>query len=237
MVSNSLSPVCIVIFILVIVVAFIAAMIYSKKRGKSAASAAQQVGFVNESKPDIALMERLEEIFQPSKVNRVEYLGKRVEGDELIYIFDIMTSSPRYYQRQRSSGNSEYRTVAVISPHLNLPPFLLVGRVNAPAFVGNAINDMMDMGASMAGYTEVENIPPAFSLNYSLYVKEDVRNNAVFTDTVLTQIAQVPLMVARGMGDTLVFNTMDARRGIVMDANAIAAHVTKAIQLVRWLSR
>ncbi len=44
-------------------------------------------------------------------------------------------------------------------------------------------------------------------------------------------------MVARGMDDTLVFNTFDARRGIVMDTNAISAHVAKAMQLVRWLSR
>ncbi len=235
--TSGLSAICIVIFILVIVVAFIAAIVYSKKRGKGASTAAEQAGFTNLSKPDDALLERLKTIFQPSTVNKVEYLGKRVQGDELVYIFDIMTISPRYSQRQHNSGNSEYRTIAVISPHLNLPPFILVGKMNAPAFVGNAFDALMDMGASMAGYTEVENIPPDFSLNYSLYVKEDVRNNSVFSDTALSQIAQVPLMVARGMDDTLVFNTFDARRGIVMDTNAISAHVAKAMQLVRWLSR
>jgi hypothetical protein len=235
--ASGLSSVCIVIFILVLVVAFIAAIVYSKKRGKGASSAAEQAGFTSLSKPDDALMERLRVIFQPSTVNKVEYLGKRVQGDELVYIFDIMTISPRYSQRQHNSGNSEYRTIAVISPHLNLPPFILVGKMNAPAFVGNAFDALMDMGASMAGYSEVENIPPDFSLTYSLYVKDDVRNNTVFSDTILSQIAQVPLMVARGMDDTLIFNTFDARRGIVMDSNAISAHVAKAMQLVRWLSR
>ncbi len=126
--TSGLSAICIVIFILVIVVAFIAAIVYSKKRGKGASTAAEQAGFTNLSKPDDALLERLKTIFQPSTVNKVEYLGKRVQGDELVYIFDIMTISPRYSQRQHNSGNSEYRTIAVISPHLNLPPFILVGR-------------------------------------------------------------------------------------------------------------
>lgn len=235
--TSGMSSVCVIIFILVIVVAFIAAFVYSKKRGKGASSAAEQAGFTNLSIPEEALMERLSVIFQPSTVNKVEYIGKRQTGDEQVYIFDIMTISPRYSQRQHNSGNSEYRTVAVISPQLNLPPFILVGKMNAPAFVSSVMDDLIDMGASMSGYTEVENVPPDFSLKYSLYVKEDVRNNAVFSDTVLSQIAQVPSMIARGMDDTLVFNTFDARRGIVMDSNAIAAHVAKAMQLVRWLGR
>ncbi|MCX5657399.1 MAG: hypothetical protein NTZ48_04140, partial [Candidatus Omnitrophica bacterium] len=150
--------------------------------------------------------------------------------------FDCTTSNQSNSSGSTSSADSEYHNVAILSPHLDLPSFLLITRISAPGPFGGMLDSLIASGATRAGFIEWQSVPPDFDLKYMLYIKENPRVEKVFTEQVLSSIAKTEHVVARGNGRLLVFNHFDSRRGGKVEANVLADLIQQARQFCDWLA-
>jgi hypothetical protein len=232
-----LSIICIAAFIGLMLVALVFALVASRRQGKETQRLARQLGFMPPVGPDETFMQRVRELYRPTSVRRVSNLMKKVEGIGSLYIFDVMTSETARPYNSENSGTSETRNIAILSPYLDLPPFLLMQRMAAPGALGQALDNLIATGASWAGFSEYDLVPPDFNLRYALYVREDPRVERVFTSEALSALAQREHLVARGENDLLVVNNYDVRRGTNLDEQSFAAHVEEAKRVFEILSK
>jgi hypothetical protein len=233
--SGMISTLGVFAIITLMVVAVFVAVIYSRKRGKKSVETAQQIGFTALDSIEPEVLQQLRELYQPTRLDRVSYVAKKVDGDEQIYLLDAFTSSRD--NRSRNSGNVEYRNVVMISPRLNLPAFLLIQRMPKLGPLGGVLDDMITTGASMEGFQLYDNVPGDFDLRYMLYVAPGADVARAFTDAAFAQLAQTKGIVARGLGHALVFNTYDVHRGVTVNADGLVDHVNLARQVCGWLSQ
>lgn len=237
--DSILSMLCIVGFIGFMVIALIVAFIYSRKRGKAAQECAQKLGFtILQSAPE-PLTESLRFLFRNSNAYKLTNLSQKIDDRQQVYLFDIQFTNPRPNRHSRGSADTEYRAVSLISAGLNLPPFLLICRTQAPGFAGDLLDNLVAEGAARSGLKEWQLTPPNFSNQYMLFYSEEAQaqTSAVFSEEVLYKIAQIPRLVVRGERNILVFNSYDVRRGITLDENGLSNHIRQAVQFSQLLKK
>lgn len=229
--NGLIALICVGFFAIVVVVLLVLSGISTKKRRQALAGVISQTGFTPQAQPDADFMAALAALYAPSKIAKVSNLARKLFGDENYYLFDVTSITPSYSSNSTSSSNVEYSNVGILSPHLDLPPFMLMMRVAAPGRLGGMLDNLLVMGAANNGFHELTGVTTAFQINYMLFVKDDVSAREVFTDPVLDRIALLDRVVARGEGRLLIFNRFEVRTSGKLDANGMAQQVTTARQL------
>jgi hypothetical protein len=205
--SNSFGLVCFGAFFLLFFVLLIVGLAYSRKRRLAVNEFARQSGFVAEKSANPEFVEKLREVYAPVQLLRVSNVSKKIEEDKILYLFDVSTRGENMSHNSGSDTSSEQDNIAIESPHLNLPPFMLISRVPIPAFLEAKVENLIDFGIAQMGYTLWQNIPPSFDAGYQLFVKTDPRVESLFTDAVLTKIAGLGALAIRGNGRVLIYKT------------------------------
>jgi hypothetical protein len=234
--DNDLGMICFGLFFLVLIVLVIFAVLSNRKRKQKLQGLVSQLGFTPQAKEDLELSSALSMAYAPTSIQKINNLAGKVFGDERYYIFDITTISQSYGNRNSSSSNVEYNNVAVLSPHLNLPAFMLMQHMSAPGKLGGMIDNLLVSAAMSAGFHELQDVTTAFHLNYMLFVKDDARARLVFTDKVLDRIAMLDGAIARGDGRLLIFNRFNLRNNGKLDEMILAQQVDLARQMCGWLT-
>jgi hypothetical protein len=208
----------------------------SGKRKKGFAAAVAGLGFVPQQKADVELLAQLQAIYAPAKVNKVTNIATRLVGDEHYYIFDCTYITPSTYSNQSSSSSAtEFNNLAVLSPHLDLPPFVILSRTKAPGALAGIADNFFAMAAASAGLKEYREVPTIFQMNYMLFVNDDPRVKDAFTDTLLTQIGMMDGVIARGSGQCLVVNRFNLRMVGKWDSGKLSEQVSLARQMTDLL--
>lgn len=233
--DGSFGLICFGSIVLVVAVFLVVSAISAKNRKKKMLGMIGQLGFTSQPQPDADFTAALAALYAPSRVQKVSNLARKLFGDENYYLFDVTTLTPQTSSESAGSSSTEYSNVGILSPHLNLPPFLLMQRMSAPGKLGGMIDNLLVFGAMNAGFHELKQVTTAFQLNYMLFIKDDARAAEVFTDQVLDRIAMLDHVIARGEGRLLVFNRFEVRNNGKLDENGLAQQVQLARQLCDML--
>ena len=227
--NESSSIICIGIFFLVFMVALIFILISAHKRKQALLGILDDVGFVIQPEAAPKLLEKLQPLYGPTRVEKVGMVAVKLIGDEMFYLYDCTTgNSQKSYSRTRNSSSTEYSNLAVISPHFKLPSFILINRTSAPGNIGSMIDDLLIMQARSIGYAEWQYCSPAFNIKFILLSKSEERMLETFTTEVQERIIEMGDVLARGEDDTLVFNRNEIRRGVKLDAAQLADYIQDA---------
>jgi hypothetical protein len=231
--------ICVGVFFLVVVVLLLLSLGQTSRRRKGFAAAVTGLGFAPQSKPDVELLARVQEVFQRSKVMKISNVAEKLFGDERYFIFDCMYTSPSYTSSPSTSHSSssmtEYNNVAVISPHLDLPPFVILSRTKAPGALAGIADNVLAMAAASAGLREYSEVPTVFQMNYMLFINDETRARETFTDALLNQIGMMDGVIARGCGQCLVVNHFTLRTTGKWDSGKLSEQVALARQMTDLL--
>ncbi len=232
--NGSIALICFGILLLVMVIFIVIASISARKRKHALLGMVGKFGFQAQSQPDTDFLDQFRIVYAPAKVLRVSNLSKKAVGDEAYYLFDCTTNNNQS-SPDSTSINSEYSNIAVLSPHLDLPPFLLINHITMPGGFGNMLDSVIVSGAMAAGFHEMQEVTTAFKLGYMLFVQDDARARSIFTDSVLNDIAMLDGVVARGQGQMFVFNSFKIRSSGKLDEAGLGEHIRLARQMCDWL--
>jgi hypothetical protein len=227
--------ICIGGFFLLVGIVILLSALQSQKRKRDFAATIAQLGFQPLPQGDAVLLGLLQNLYAPARVNRVRNLAARREGDETYYLLDITYTSPRTSYNSSSSMTTENNNAVIISPHLDLPPFILMNRIKAPGALAGMADSVLIYAAGAAGFTEYKEVPTVFDMNYMLFVKEDPRVKTAFTDELLSQIGLLDGVVGRGYGQLLLLNRFDLRGSSKLDALKLTEQVNLLRQVTGWL--
>lgn len=228
--------ICVGGFFLVIFVIILLAVIQGRKRKGAFGATAAQLGFQAQSQADSEFLARLQMLYDPAQVKKVSNLAVKLVGDERYFLFDITYLSPRMsYDNSGSSITTEYNNAAILSPHLDLPPFILMNRIKAPGALAGMADGVLSYAASAAGFREYKEVPTVFEMNYMLFIKDDPRVATAFSDQLLNQLGLLDGVVGRGEGQLLVLNRYDLRGSNKLDAVKMAEQVALLKQVTDWL--
>jgi hypothetical protein len=233
--NGIIALICVGGFVLVIGSLILFSAFQAQKRKKGFAEVVLQLGFKPLLQVDVELLALLQQMYAPSKVNKVRNLAVKPVGDERYFLFDITYTSPQYSSENSTSTTTEYNNVAIISQYLDLPPFILMTRIKAPGGLGGMADNMLVYAASRAGFTEYKETPTVFEMNYMLFVKDDPRVKTAFTEQLLSQMGMLESVVGRGEGKLLLLNRFDLRGSNKLDAVTLAEQVTLLRQVTDWL--
>lgn len=225
--SDSLSPFCIGAFFLLFAVLLIIGLRANAKRKKQVEALASQFYFTPLSTPPSDLMPALKSAFVPSDVTRVKNVYQHVYGDERVFLLDI-------YSRSNSGNNEESvenSSLVTLSPHLDLPQFILYNRLQAPGKLGNLLGSIVETMMSRSMLKSFQDVPPEFDVKYALYTLDEAATSQTFTPEVLTRIAAMDGIYARGQGRILVVSSQSLRQGARLDAASFSTYLETARNL------
>lgn len=227
---------CVGLFAVVFAVILVVALTSAAKRKKEIGDAAAQLGFTPLAEADGELVARLTKLYAPYAVHKVSNLYSKPFGSETYYLLDCQTENPTRNSEGETSANSEFANVGVLSPALDLPPFMLMPRLpSMPAGLSGVLENLISLAASSAGLHEYDLVTPEFNSKYQLFVKEDARNEKVFSQPTLDWIARQEQIVARGVDDFLLFNRYNLRMKIKKEAGQLNGLAEGARQLCDFL--
>jgi hypothetical protein len=233
--NGMITLICVGGFIVVVCFFLLLSAFQARKRKNGFTAAIGQLGFAAQTQPDPELAAGLQRLFEPAKVNSLKNVAVKLMGDENYYLFDITYTSPQYSNHSSSSVNTEFNNVAILSPHLDLPPFILLNRMKIPGALAGLADSVLIYGAASAGFSEYKQVPPVFQMNYMLFVKDDPRVATAFTDELLNRIGLLDNIVGRGEDRLLMLNRFDFRASSKLDVNKLSDQVNLLRQFTDWL--
>jgi hypothetical protein len=233
--NGMIALLCVGGFFVIICFFLLLSAFQAQKRKKGFTAAVAQLGFTPQPQADADLLSQLGQLYAPAKVNKVKNTAVRLLGDEKTYLFDITYTSPRYSSSSSSSMTTEFNNVAVYSPHLDLPPFILMNKMKMPGALEGMAEGVLTYAAANAGFKEYTDAPTVFQMNYMLFVKDDPHTSTAFTDELLNRIGLLDGIVARGEDHLLVINRFDLRGSSKLDEVKLSEMVTLARQFCDWL--
>jgi cbb3-type cytochrome oxidase subunit 3 len=234
--SNNFGVVCFGVVLLLFIVLLVIAIVYSSKRKHRIRQSANQMGFAPENNPGQELLEGLKAAYAPAQLVRITNVSKRAYADELVYLFDCSIRGINLSANSRSEVSTTTGNLGIQSPHLNLPHFVLMARVQLPQFLEGKMGSVIEEGIARMGMSPWQKVPPEFDAKYQLFVDEDPRVETVFTDSVLTKIAGLSPFNARGNGRIIIFNPRGMDQGSQMDDETLLQYVQAAQQLCELLA-
>ncbi len=230
--------ICVGGFFLVFLILMLLSVIQKRKRKTALGTIVTQLGFQVQPRADAEFLRHLQKLYEPSQVKKVSNVAVKLVGDEWYFLFDITYTSPRMSSSDSyPSISTENNNVAVLSPHLDLPPFILMNRIMAPDVLGGIPDRVLSYTATAAGFREYKEVPAVFEMNYKLFIKDDPRLATAFPDQLLNQLGLLDNVVGRGLDKLLVLNRYDLRGSDKLDAVKMAEQVALLKQVTDWLVR
>lgn len=234
--NGLIALICVGGFFLVFLIILVLSVIQKQKRKAAFGIVVTQLGFRAQPQADAEFLSHLQKLYEPAQVKKVSNVAVKLVGDERYFLFDITYTSTRMSSNDSEpSINTENNNVAVLSPYLDLPPFILMNRIKAPGALAGMADGVLSYAASAAGFREYKEVPTVFEMNYMLFIKDDPRLETAFSDQLLNQLGLLDGVVGRGLDKLLVLNRFDLRGSNKLDAVKMAEQVTLLRQVTDWL--
>jgi hypothetical protein len=222
---------------LLFVAVVIAAFVQQRRHKQEMLEIEQQLGFTRLAQPDPLFTDRMRRAYPSSDHARFSNLAFLRRDDLTIYLFDVTT---RRNSGGRSQSGSDEGVIALISPQLNLPPFLMISHITALENIG-LVAGMVDLALKQVGlsygYRKVPfAIDSEFDRRYLLLTNNDEAVKAFFNDALVSHLAQTDGYVVRASGDTLLFGSFYMQRPKNSDSrNPVVERIQQAHQLYDWI--
>lgn len=135
---------------------------------------------------------------------QVEYRLKNVyqrrmpDGD--MFLFDLVDASGE------DGNRNEQQSLAVVSPDLKLPHFLLFPRAELAGLAGSLANRLLEWAASQAGEPLEFPDAPGFGERYLLASLEPEQARSFFHPSLLQQLAQTRQGAVQAWGQVFIYS-------------------------------
>lgn len=223
--------------VIMIVFGLVGGWVRRQKRSREVLAQARQLGFTLMPRFDRAFGDRVRCVYPPSANARASNAAYRSYGELMIYLFDVRIAQNEH---NRGQSGTEQGVVALVSPLLTLPPFLLINRPAALEKIGLTAH-LVDLALKQVGlaygYRQVSlAVDSEFDRGYALFTNNEEAVRTFFTASLVSQLCQAGGYMVRGGGDTLLFGSFNlARVKNAISANQISEHITRARQLYGWI--
>jgi hypothetical protein len=213
---------------IVLVIAVFGFIIYTNQKEKQQRiEIAQMLGFTPVETPDDGLLGRLASVHISHA--RTNYHLRNVMRKSIpygaMYIYDMWNSAGK------SSSTVENSAVAVISPDLNLPFFVIYPRLATSGMLANLANQFIEGVLATQGLTEVD-FPDIPEMDEKFFVagEDEYAVQTLFTPVLANLLTSKPMVGICAKGDTLsvsltnnrsISPDVDAMRELVGHATAI----------------
>ena len=208
-----------------------------QRRSREVLAQARQLGFTLMPRFDRTFTDRIRCAYPPSANARAFNAAYRRHNELMIYLFDVRITQN---ENNRSQSGAEQGVVALVSPLLTLPPFLLISRPAALEKIGLVAN-LVDLALKQVGlaygYRQVSfAIDSEFDRCYALFTNNEEAVKSFFTAFLVSRLCQTGGYMAHGGGDTLLLGSFNlARAKNAVSTNQISERITQARQLYGWI--
>lgn len=225
-------PILIVSAILLLFVLVVYGMITSARKETAAkAQMAAMLGF-SPCSPDPALLAQFLSLYPNRQLAHSEFKNvfRKVFPDGEIYLFDLTDTSGS------ESTRVENQAVAVLSPRLDLPPFMIYPLAGVQGWAAGLANRVMRFVAGKIG-TPVE-FPevPEFQSRYLLSSWDPVSARQFFEPQMIRQLAQTSLLSIDGSGSLFILASFDPTMR-KLDQQSLSNRVNQALEVFSILQQ
>lgn len=175
------------------------AVVATRKQASARRQRMLDIGFAPVEPPDPELVERVTVLRRrrSPKGTRVTNVFRK-EGDGYrLYVLDAVSVGS-------DEDSTSQENVVLISPHLRLPAFALVPKLEIGGFVAAAANQLLARLLSRAMPAVEVPTHPEFTRRYSLFGDSPEEVRSALTDEALTHLAETGGCALEAHGDTLV---------------------------------
>ncbi len=226
------SPILIVAAILLLFILVVYFMITSARKEKAAkAQLAFALGF-SSCAPDPALLEQILSLYPNRQLSqcRFDNLFRKPFPDGDIYLFDLTDTSGN------DSTQVEDQAVAVLSPHLDLPPLMIYPLADIQGWAANLANRVMRFVAGKIGSPVEFPEVPEFQKKYLLSSWDPESARQFFEPQMLRQLAQTSLLSIEARGNLFILSSLDpAHRKL--DQQVLSSRVNQALEIYTILQQ
>jgi len=226
-----------VVFVLMFTFVIVGGWLQRRNRSRLALEQARQLGFSLMPRVDPLFAERIRRAYPPSVNARVSNVAYLRQNELTIYVFDVAANR---LVASKSQTDSEQGVIALVSPLLNLPPFLLVSRPAALESIGlmtHMVELVLKKLGLAFGYRQVSfAIDSEFDHRYLLFTNNEEAVKAFFSDSLVSLLAATDGYFVRATGDTLLFSSFNlARIKKPAAVGQISAGLDQARQFYGWI--
>lgn len=153
--------------------------------------------------PSEELVEQISGVYRrhrPQVEYRLENVYQRRMPDGDMFLFDLVDAAGE------DGNQSEQQSLAVVSPGLNLPHFLLFPRASFTGLAGSLANRLLEWAASQAGEQIEFPDAPGFGERYLLTSLEPEQVRSFFHPSLLQQLAQTRQGAVQAWGQVFIYS-------------------------------
>ncbi len=229
---GDLFPLFLIPFFAMFIGLFILAIRSGRQEKRNKQAWAASLGF-SPHEPDQALAEKIAALYRTRRGSGPHVLRnvsrKTIPGG-VMYLFDLVDTGGD------SDSTAERQAVAVVSPDLRLPQFLLLPRMDEQQRLGKVANRMIAWGANLGGDMLTFPEYPAFDRRYLVVAREPQAVQDFFDDSIAAFFAGTEMYTLHAGEDTFTF--AEIRYGVQkLGAEILAARVSKAMDIYRVLGK
>ena len=220
----------IVAFLLIFVATIAWIITANRKESTKLQETAHTLGFqpIESSAELVAQISGVYRRHRPQMEYRLENVYQRRMPDGDLYLFDLVGDSGE------NGNQNEQQSLAVVSPHLNLPHFLLFPRAELAGLAGSLANRLLEWAASQAGEQIEFPDAPGFDERYLLASLEPEQARLFFHPSLLAQLGQTRHGAVQGWGQVFIYSQVVFSRAPAAQ-ESLSQRVTEARNILRIL--
>ena len=226
----NISGAVIVVFFLVIIGAFIFIVVQSSRKDVEAKrQTARAMGFTPIS-ADTVLSDKISALYQNKNIlNKyaLRNVSQKRTPDGDMYLFDLINTSGE------DDSSTENQAVAIVSPHLNLPPFTLFPKSDEKYKLSGLTNKILEWGTSLLLGDPVP-FPefPAFSSRYIITSNQPDLVRSFIDENIARYFSKTQMYSLHASGNVFTFSEMEPRFN-ASDPNSMNQRVNRAAEIFR----
>jgi hypothetical protein len=194
---------------------------------------AQSLGFTL-IEPDDRLNEKISNLYQHKSQNKkyqLRHISRKMLPDGEMLLFDLIETSGD------DDSITEQQAVAIISPHLDLPGFVLHPKVDAEKYmIGGLANKLIRWATTFVG--EPVDFPkfPEFQNKYIVSSLDSEPVRRYFDSSLAQALARTSMYRIYAGGDTFTFSQLSTQVK-APNRESLSQRINQALDMYRLLSK
>jgi hypothetical protein len=179
-----------------------------RKESERKRQMAQALGFTP-IEPEASLTATLSQLYQSRKAKsryELRHVSRKTLPEGELVLFDLVETSGE------ADSYPEQQAVAVISPHLNLPPFMIFPKADIEGQLSDLANRMLHWVVSKVETAVEFPEAPEFQWRYIVTSPEPEATRRFLNENNLRQLAQTRLYAIHAGGKAFSFSHLDPSR-------------------------
>ena len=161
----------------------------------------------------------------------IRNVSRRVIPDGEMYLFDLVDTSGE------DDSWLERQAVAIVSPYLNMPPFVLFPKTDQKYMLSGLVNKVLEWGMSFVGTPVEFSDYPEFNARYILASEESTDWIRGFFDQDMAQyFSRTQMFTLHAAGNIFTFSEMGTNFD-TRDQGIMSQRVNHALDIFRLLQK